>query len=206
MTLNCVFYTIYPPPPYWRVSCHCRENQKISEWGLAQSDAVQNNLSQSLLLVWCDLISHWPVFLTSLHIHESSKNSNNGLSSGLWAEGSAATVHQSIASPADSSELSHCEAQGPDLSRLQTHLEASLWDYGGKQWPSGGAFFSPDLCGQSFTNDHRMVAATAARPQSTLNTQPIALRLKSYYLKVNPCIIHNECIMFLLLPNKHTSV
>ena len=34
----------------------------------------------------------------------------------------------------------------------------------------------------------------------TLNTQPIALRLKSYYLKVNPCIIHNECIMFLLLP------
>ena len=87
----------------------------------------------------------------------------------------------------------------PD-SRLETHLEASLWDYGGKQWPSGGAFFIPDLCGQSFTNDHRMVAATAARPQSTLNTQPIALRLKSYYLKVNPCIIHNECIMFLLLP------
>ena len=76
------------------------------------------------------------MFLTSLHIHESSKNSNNGLSSELGAEGSAATVHQSIASPADSSELSHCEAQGPDLSiRLETHLEA---EKNGKETPIWG--------------------------------------------------------------------
>ena len=55
MTLNCVFYTIYPPPPYWRVSCHCRENQWMrtasSEWRCAEQSVTISAAG------WCDVTS-----------------------------------------------------------------------------------------------------------------------------------------------------
>ena len=146
MTLNCVFYTIYPPPPHWRVSVPCRENQ----WMRTSSDVrvtLYRTICHNLCcwVVWCDLISwHLSAFMRAAKIATMG-----------WARSWELKVHPLTAACC---HIVRLKVQTSPDSRLETHLDSSLWDYGGKRWPSGGTFFIPDWCGQSFTNDHRLVA------------------------------------------------